>query len=165
MTQPLLEYQSPTGPSRIRIVTWIVLVTLGSLYFLGSLCTGISFVVTFFGVTPPQPDAAFTFMVVYMIALSCGAFGTAVTYFWTGLLIRRRSRRAAVVALVAALINVIFILAVLAIAAFILITRGNLPLLPMILGVLFYAFVAAVNGTVAWLLTQVLREHRQEGPK
>jgi hypothetical protein len=98
------------------------------------------------------------YIITLTVALVCGGFGTAVTYIWTGINIKRHSRKATVAALTAGWINVIFIVVLLSIAMTLAIHNSERNTVAMIVSTLFYLFIAALNGVVVWLTRRVLQE-------
>lgn len=158
MTDPLLNYQSPHGPSRARVAAWIALLVLGSLYILGTLCVGASIGVALAGTRIHAPGNSSRFLIIYAACIACGGLGTAATYFWTAILIKRGSRRAGLVALTTAWINIAVIVLLLATVISINAMRGFGNITALLVGSMFYAIVAVLNGVAAWLARAVLRE-------
>jgi len=127
------------------------------------MCVGFSLAFVFASASRLGPPVASNIIVLIMSAVLLLFLVTGSAYVWTSVLIRRRSRPAAITALSVAVINALLLLAVPVIAGIVFIARGQMNA-GGILGMIFYLSVALANAAAAFLLIRVLRETKSAAP-
>ncbi len=164
MTIEELNYQSAdlSRSSPMRTAAWITLLILGILYCLAGLCTGSSMIFVVSLLKSRGGMAAGADVIIY--AVTAGVllvlFGSGITYIWTCVRVRRKSRRAAVTALVVAIVNVSLIVILCGVAVVAMFIGKNSNFASAIPGLIMYGTAAAANIVAAWMLLRVLREDR-----
>jgi ABC-type nickel/cobalt efflux system permease component RcnA len=156
---PELNYQTPTGSSRVITAAWITLLVLGIFYSLGGACFGMILGALVFGEAALRPVFGATLAAALIILF---IMITGIIYCWASIRVSKCSRPAAKVALVLTTIHAVLAvtLCIVGVIAAIVRGRGILAedIVALFMGVLFYLTIAAGNGFSAWMLWKTMRE-------